>query len=556
MIINSFSIIDFKNKEAQNFEFKTGTNLIVSKENTQGKSSLLKSMYFALGFDVRQFPSNWNVNDMYFQIEVKMKNITYTITRQKDIFRVSDMESAMNVKEYSAWLQDKLEIKMKLANTRTKNLYDAYSSALILPFYIDQDDSWDGGMFRNVTNTLNQYTRIPEDIFKSIFNLSSFEILELQNLLANFIKEKNVAESTIENLLKVLKEYREENENIPSVSKIDKVALNNDINRYLKLQNEFNEQITKYKVKLLNKQEIIDLQKQELSELEQLLKMNKKRYRSIEAECEYCHSKLTTEQSLTRLDLSNNYFEISLLKEEVEKEIEKLSSEIKEFRLKQSSIESKANEIHLIIRKSKDLLTIDDYVKATAKNEASKELENLVDKQMVSKGDLEDKIKELRKKIKDLKKEKESSRETIEKEYNILLYEIKRILTDGNMEELKFLDFKKISGSGMDKNKKYLAYYLVYFSLLREYSSYTIPFCMDSFIKNEITGETAREMFGAIEKYFFNINNQSFFSIVTENLKHLKREDTYNKVEVYGKLLSKDKYNDISMNFEFDNVEE
>ncbi|MBC6309999.1 hypothetical protein HCJ66_10650 [Listeria sp. FSL L7-1582] len=55
MIVNSFSIIDFKNKEAQDFEFSDGTNLIVSEGNTQGKSSLLKSMYFTLGFDVKQW---------------------------------------------------------------------------------------------------------------------------------------------------------------------------------------------------------------------------------------------------------------------------------------------------------------------------------------------------------------------------------------------------------------------------------------------------------------------------------------------------------------------
>lgn len=235
MIISSFSIIDFKNKEAQNFEFKSGTNLIVSKGNTQGKSSLLKSMYFTLGFDVRQFPSGWNTDDMYFQIEVLINNVTYNITRQKDIFRVSDTDFAMNVKEYSEWLQAKLNTRMKLANTRTKNLYDAYSSAVILPFYIDQDDSWDGGMYKNVTNTLNQYTRIPEDIFKSVFNLSSFEILELQNSLTDSTKEKNATDATIESLLKVLKEYREENENVPSVTKIDKVALNNEINRYLQM---------------------------------------------------------------------------------------------------------------------------------------------------------------------------------------------------------------------------------------------------------------------------------------------------------------------------------
>ena len=55
-------------------------------------------MYFTLGFDVRQFPSGWNIDDMYFQIEVLINNVTYSITRQKDIFRVSDIAVAMNVK--------------------------------------------------------------------------------------------------------------------------------------------------------------------------------------------------------------------------------------------------------------------------------------------------------------------------------------------------------------------------------------------------------------------------------------------------------------------------
>ncbi|KQL43770.1 hypothetical protein AN962_05770 [Bacillus sp. FJAT-21955] len=561
MIIIAFSILDFKNKEAQNFDFKAGTNLIVSKGNTKGKSSLLKSMYYTLGFDVHQFPSNWNINFMYFQIEVLINNVKYNITRQKNIFRVSDVEVPLNVKEYSEWLQHKLEIKMQLANTHTKHLYEAYSSAVILPFYIDQDDSWDGGIYRNVTNTLNQYTRIPADIFKSVFNLSNYELLELQNSLTNYSKEKNTVVSTIKSLLNVLEDYRHENADVPTVSKIDKIALNKDIDRYLQMQNELNEQIVKYKMKLLNKQEMLDLQKQELSELEQLLKMNKKRYNSIETECQYCHSKLTKEQSLTRLDLSNNYFEISLLKEEIEKEVVKLTNEIIIFESQQNSIESKIDEIHRRIQNSKDLLTIDDYVKATAKKEASNELESLVDKQVLSKYNLEEKIKVLRREINKLKKEKESLREIIERDYTDLVFEIKKVLNDLNdtkldlselnLDELKFLEFKKISGSGMDKNKKFLAYYLIYFSLLRKYSSYIIPFCMDSFIKNEITGETAKKMFEAIEKYFFD-TNQSFFSIVSENLKHLEFVDSYNKINVEGKLLVRDKYDEIALKFKFD----
>lgn len=248
----------------------------------------------------------------------------------------------------------------------------------------------------------------------------------MQNSLTNYSKEKNTVVSTIKSLLNVLEDYRHENADVPTVSKIDKIALNKDIDRYLQMQNELNEQIVKYKMKLLNKQEMLDLQKQELSELEQLLKMNKKRYNSIETECQYCHSKLTKEQSLTRLDLSNNYFEISLLKEEIEKEVVKLTNEIIIFESQQNSIESKIDEIHRRIQNSKDLLTIDDYVKATAKKEASNELESLVDKQVLSKYNLEEKIKVLRREINKLKKEKESLREIIERDYTDLVFEIKK----------------------------------------------------------------------------------------------------------------------------------
>lgn len=553
MRIKSFSIVDVKNEEAESFEFKDGTNLIVSKENTQGKSSLLKSMYFTLGFDIRQFPSNWHTDDMYFQLDVSINNKTYTITRQKNIFRVSDFEGTLNVKEYSEWLQDKLDIKLKLANTRTKNLYDAYASAVILPFYIDQDDSWDGGMYKNVTNTLNQYTRIPVDIFKGIFDLSSFKIQELENSLTNAKKEKNEKNSTVENLLKVIDDYKNKNKEITGVEEIDKVALKNDINRYLKLQNNFSEEIKEYKLKLLNKQGMLDTQKQELSELDELLKMNKRRYKSIESECTYCHSKLTTEQSLERLNLSNNYLEITILRNEIFKEIEKLTAEIKKLREKQKLIESKVDEIYQKIKKSNELLTIDEYVKASAKNETTNELQSLVDKEILSQSSLEEKIKDLKKVIKELKEEKNILNEKIKMDYESLIFDLKKILKDLNINELKFLEFKKIPGSGMDKNKKYLAYYLAYFSLLRKYSTYFLPFCMDSFIKNEITDESSQYMFAAIEKYFFDSHYQSFFSIVSENLKHLEYEDNYNKIEVNGKLLSKQKYKDIEAKFIFDN---
>lgn len=253
MKIKTFSIIDFKNLKAANFSFGKGNNLIISDDNTQGKSSLLKSMYYALGFDVRQFPSGWNYKDMYFQLEVEIDKKNYTITRQQDTYRVNDIKDSMNVKEYSIWLQRKLNIDMRLLNTRTRELFNAYSSAIILPFYIDQDDSWDGGLYRNVSDTMNQYANIPSDIFKSIFSLSSLKLLELQNKKTVVMKEKKTVVLTIEGLTNAFKDYEKEHEDLPEVFKFDKDKLEKDIQRYLKIQNEFNDKVVKHKVKLLDR---------------------------------------------------------------------------------------------------------------------------------------------------------------------------------------------------------------------------------------------------------------------------------------------------------------
>ena len=552
MIIESFSILDFRTKEARTFEFQNGTNLIISNGNTEGKSSLLKSLYYTLGFDVRQFPSGWNKDDMYFQVRVKIGNQKFNITRQKNSFRVSDNEEIMNVKEYSEWLSQKLNIYMELPNAYTKTLSLAYSSALILPFYIDQDDSWEGILYRRVTDTLNQYSGVPQNIFESIFLLSDEEVTQLKNDIAIDNSKKNSVESTITSFFEIVEEYKKENEEVVEITKIDKKVLKNDIDKYLRMLNDFNKQVTSYKMKLLNKQEQLDLQKQELIELEKLLDMNNNRYSTIKSECNYCHSKLTKEKSLTRLDLSNNFYEISILKDTVEKEISKLSIEIDDLKLDKENVDEEIDTLNGRIQKSKELLTIDEYVKAAARTEAINEMENLIEKQVKLKVSLEQNLVKLRKTLAELNKEKKDLRKTIENRYNELIINMKTIFSKTNLNELDFMKFKKIDGSGIDKNKKYLAYYLIYFNLLREYGTYTIPFCMDSFIKNEISGDNAIEMFGAIEKYFFDSNNQSFFSIVSENLKHFENTKEYNQVEVNGKLLLKENYDKVSLKFHFE----
>lgn len=134
--------------------------------------------------------------------------------------------------------------------------------------------------------------------------------------------------------------------------------------------------------------------------------MNKNRYSTIKSECNYCHSKLTKEKSLTRLDLSNNFYEISILKDTVEKEISKLSIEIDDLKLDKENVDEEIDTLNGRIQKSKELLTIDEYVKAAARTEAINEMENLIEKQVKLKVSLEQNLVKLRKTLAELNKEK------------------------------------------------------------------------------------------------------------------------------------------------------
>ena len=132
MIIESLSIVDFKDKTATSYDFSDGTNLIVSTGNKKGKSSLLKSIYYTLGFDIRQFPSGWNISNKVFQLKVKFDDgISHTVTRQSDIYKVDADDTPLNSKEYSEWLQITLGIDMKLPNKQSKKLHSVYSTALL-----------------------------------------------------------------------------------------------------------------------------------------------------------------------------------------------------------------------------------------------------------------------------------------------------------------------------------------------------------------------------------------------------------------------------------------
>ena len=97
---------------------------------------------------------------------------------------------------------------------------------------------------------------------------------------------------------------------------------------------------------------------------------------------------------------------------------------------------------------------------------------------------------------------------------NIANLELKEI----NLNEIDYFDFREVKSSGNDANQNILALYIIYFNVVAKFSDYTLPFGMDSFIKNETSQEFKSAMFKYVEKTLFKLSRQIFFSIIEENL--------------------------------------
>ncbi|WP_269919337.1 hypothetical protein [Caldifermentibacillus hisashii] len=103
MIIEKIIILDYENRVANEFEFSKGPNIITSDGTTVGKSSLTKSLYYVLGFEIKQFPHGWDVKTMRFRIDILINGLSYSIIRNNALFYVSDKEGVLNLKEFSEW---------------------------------------------------------------------------------------------------------------------------------------------------------------------------------------------------------------------------------------------------------------------------------------------------------------------------------------------------------------------------------------------------------------------------------------------------------------------
>lgn len=69
MYFKSILIADIKEKTARFQKFKKGFNVITSQENHVGKSSMLKSLYYAMGAEI-DYDNIWDKNTKVYIVNI------------------------------------------------------------------------------------------------------------------------------------------------------------------------------------------------------------------------------------------------------------------------------------------------------------------------------------------------------------------------------------------------------------------------------------------------------------------------------------------------------
>lgn len=517
LFMNDFSILSPKNKLSFYHCFEKGINLIVGEKDS-GKSTLVRSILYTLGCDVRDFdmisyyPENiyiLNINidfDNYIIIRKKLKD-----GRGKNYFKVIINKNEVNyfydTKSFSVFLNAKFKINIVTLDKNKKET-KLYPNHIFLPFYVDQDNSWQNYLTSTFTgiNFIDNYRKLILEYFTGIRSNKYYKFQLQKTKLKSDISE-------LDALILSKKLIIEENNSYVSIIEdIDIEEFKKQYKYFLKVYKKIvdNEHLIKEKLnENIYKRNSIKAMKNQIE-----TSLNKIIYDKVLNECPNCHQRIynTLEDNyklyLTEENLIKEKEKLIHLLNDVDEEVNLSLSELKEVGNKSRDLSNKLNA---------DSKTIElaERAKSYALNRVNSKLIEDLDKLRIKRDEKQEKLDGVEASLRNLNKR------DLSKVYN------SKMIADFELLAIPFvyksyyntnLEAVKISLSGATKVQAFLVQYLtIYEMILNCKETINIPIFIDTFLKDDFNNEeidrTTKYIFSNLESKF-----QSFIFIANNNL--------------------------------------
>lgn len=203
MYFDNILIADIVEKTAHFHGFEKGFNVVTSRDNHVGKSSLLKSLYYTMGAEV-DFDNVWNKNTKLYVVEFYIDEIKFRVARWQKAFALfRGTELILATKSVSRDLAKEYEkifsFSVYMANKKTNKIELAPPAFTFMPYYIDQDRGW-SGLYESFSN-IDQYKK--PDRIKSlyyhlgIYTRSTVELMAQKDALKDKIEQLKAEEEKI-----------------------------------------------------------------------------------------------------------------------------------------------------------------------------------------------------------------------------------------------------------------------------------------------------------------------------------------------------------------------
>lgn len=206
----SLLIFDKEQQTARKISFNPGVNIVTSRENSVGKTSLSLMLLYSFGAKVK-FSDKWNLNNIFTKLTIQKDSKIIEIIRHKDTYSIiADGKKffyPIQTKGYSEKLYELLGLTIKIKDKNSDTYSTAIPSLYLLPYFLSQTDM---NSDRSVFQDLNMYNK--KDLHDALY----YHVGALDNDYSTIIHQFTQATKELDALKKAHEKQKAEIEYLES----------------------------------------------------------------------------------------------------------------------------------------------------------------------------------------------------------------------------------------------------------------------------------------------------------------------------------------------------
>lgn len=486
LFILELLLISHKEKKARRIQFDRRRTLIHGKNHT-GKSSLIKSIYHTFGAEPLINPKFQNANTTAL-VKFEINGLEYEILRTGKLFAIFNGYGE---------LISKFDSVTKGLGLFFSNLFDfnpLYQSKsgdfiipppafLLLPYYVDQDESWSKSWasfkkLDQIKDSRNQsiyyHSGIrPNDYYQTKKEIEQFIIIieetekerKITSKILSDIKEK-LSQTDFNIDIDVFKEEITELLTQTELLKQKEEKLKSDLLDLYNLKSVIDSQINIVKHAILENNQDLKYVSDKLPLIVGCPTCGAEYENSFQERFEIAHDEMKSKDLLIELNSESHDISVKILSEN--ESLSKITSEVQ--------------KIEKLLEEKKGDIQLSDVISNSGKNqvrqiffERTKQLQATLVENALEKEKLEKKLKAY---------ENKERKENITNYYHSKMAEFLRKL---DVNTLNFEDYSRITAkienieTGSSRPRALIAYYFAFFHLMQKYSSSAYcPLIIDS----------------------------------------------------------------------------